>query len=114
VEGSRRRQFGDPDAPPRPVGDVLDRFLAAEGLGDLRTLTTVRERWVELVGEGVARHCTPRALRGGVLVVEVDHGGWATEIRFQEGRILELLKSQLGPGVVGRLDARVSRGSGLE
>lgn len=110
MERGRRRPGPDPDAPPRAVGELLDRWLAAEGLTELKSFAAVRSGWSVLVGEEAARHSSPRALRDGVLVVEVEHGGWATELRFQEGRILEALKAQLGPGVVDRLDARVVPG----
>lgn len=111
VERGRRRPGPDPEGPPRPVGELLDRWLAAEGLTELKSLAAVRSRWSELVGEDASRHSSPRALREGVLVVDVEHGGWASELRFQEGRILEALKAQLGAGVVRRLDARVAPGT---
>jgi predicted nucleic acid-binding Zn ribbon protein len=111
VEGRRGRPGQDPQAPPRRVGDVVDRWLAAEGLTELKSLAAIRGRWSELAGEDVALHSSPRAIHDGVLVVEVDHSGWGTELRFREGRILELLKSQLGAGVVRRLDARVTPGT---
>lgn len=110
MERGRRRPGPGPDVPPRAVGEVLDRWLAAEGLIELKSLAAVRSSWSELVGEEAARHSSPRALREGILVVDVEHGGWASELRFQEGRILEALKAQLGTGVVRRLDARVSPG----
>lgn len=109
MERRRPRGFQDPQAAPRPVSDVLDHWLAAHGLAELRTLSTIRERWGELVGADIARHSTPRSLRGGVLVVGVDHGGWATELRFQEHRIVGLLDECVGQGFVQRIDPRVDR-----
>lgn len=93
---------------------MLDSWLAAEGLTDLRALTGVRACWREVVGNDVARHATPRSFHAGVLVVAVDHSSWATELRFLEGRIREGLASQLGAGVVTRLEARVDAAFGVE
>lgn len=88
--------------------------MATQGLTELRALATIRSQWSEMVGDDIARHATPRVLQEGVLSVTVDHGGWATELKFQEGRILRLIEAQLGTGVVGRLNARVDLASGLE
>jgi predicted nucleic acid-binding Zn ribbon protein len=112
MEPRRRRALRDGDQGPRPVGDALNRWLAAEGLSELRVLNLVRSTWTETVGTDVARHTSPKALRDGVLVVSVDHNGWATELRFQERRVLKLLVEKLGEGVVNRLEARVD-GSAL-
>ena len=112
MEPRRRPPLSEGEPAPRPVGDVLERWLAAEGLVELRVLGTVRSTWEETVGTDVARHTSPRALRDGVLVVSVDHNGWATELRFQERRVLKLLDKRLGEGVVKRLEARVD-GSAL-
>jgi predicted nucleic acid-binding Zn ribbon protein len=112
MEPRRRRARSGGDPAPQPVGDVLDRWLAAQGLTELRVLTSVRGTWAETVGPDVARHTSPRALRDGVLVVSVEHSGWATELRFQERRVVKLLDDQLGEGVVRRLEARVD-GSAL-
>jgi predicted nucleic acid-binding Zn ribbon protein len=114
MEPRRRRRSLHEDDSPRAVSDVLQGWLTAYGLSELRTLATIRSRWCDLVGEEVARHSTPRSLKEKRLVVTVDHGGWATELRFQEGRILRLLEAQLGAGIVDRLDARVDGSAGLE
>src|SRR5579864_5666964 len=112
MEPGRRRPQPSGERAPRPVGEVLDRWLAAEGFDELGALRKVRANWAETVGTDVARHMSPRALRDGVLVVSVDHNGWATELRFLERRVLKLLVELLGDGVVTRLEARVD-GSAL-
>ena len=107
MEPARRRPSRDDVAGPQPVADVLDRWLAVEGLSDLRALGKVRACWEDVVGPDVARHATPRSLRDGALLVAVDHRGWATELRFQEERIVEGLAARVGRSAVGRLDMRV-------
>jgi predicted nucleic acid-binding Zn ribbon protein len=114
VEPRRRRRSLDEDDSPQAVSDVLQGWLTAHGLTELRALGTIRNSWCDLVGEEIARHSIPRSLKDKRLVVTVDHGGWVTELRFQEGRILRLLEAQLGAGIVERLDARVDASPGLE
>ena len=114
MEPPRRRRFAGDEQAPRTMPEILDSWLAAEGLGELRWLTAIRSEWEELVGPEIARHASPRGLKDGVLVVAVDHGGWATELKFQERRLIKRLEEQFGRGVVSAVEARVLPSSGLE
>jgi predicted nucleic acid-binding Zn ribbon protein len=94
-------------APPS-IGAILDLYVTAEGLGELRAFERVVATWESVVGPDVARHVVPRTLKLGSLVVAVDHPSWATELRFIETEILRRLESQLGSVVVTSLRARVT------
>lgn len=94
---------------PRPVGASLDRLAAGLGGGAARatTLSTVFASWPDLVGEGVAAHSRPRALRDGRLAVTVDDPAWATQLRWLEADLLRRLVDVLGEGQVTAVDVRV-------
>jgi predicted nucleic acid-binding Zn ribbon protein len=99
-----------PEPPePRPLADSLDRVAASFG-GSTRasTLQKVFAAWPELVGDGVAAHCVPRALRDGHLVVAVDEPGWATQLRWLEADLVGRLGEVLGEGQVTRVDVVVT------
>jgi predicted nucleic acid-binding Zn ribbon protein len=104
---------GDEVMPAR-FANVLDRWLAVEGLNDLKELGKVRAAWPGLVGEDVARHTAPVSLQDGRLVVGVDHSAWATELRFLEKRIRRGIDAQFGEGVVTHLEVRVRHVDGVE
>jgi predicted nucleic acid-binding Zn ribbon protein len=103
----------DEVTPPR-LAQVVDDWLAVEGLTELKALGKVRQTWPEVVGEDIARHAAPVSLQEGRLVVAVDHSAWATELRFLEKRICRSVDAQLGEGVVTRLEVRVRRTDGVE
>jgi predicted nucleic acid-binding Zn ribbon protein len=109
VNGSRRG--GEPEGP-TPVGAALERVVAALGGPSVRGLTTLFDRWDEIVGERVATHARPHGLDDGVLVVAVDEPGWATQLRFLEGELLRRLEEALGPGVVRSLVVRTTGPTG--
>ena len=72
---------------PRPIGRSLERVVG--GLGSRSVMIDLHDRWSDVVGAAIAERCRPRRLVEGVLHVEVDHPGWATEIRYLERQIIE-------------------------
>jgi predicted nucleic acid-binding Zn ribbon protein len=97
------------DPEPHALHDSLDavvRGLRGPGAGAVKG---VFADWDEAVGARVAQHARPVALRDGVLVVEVDEPGWATQLRYLQAAVLERLAEVAGPGAVTSLEVRVRR-----
>lgn len=92
---------------PVPMTDSLDRVVRRLGGASVDATTGLFARWVELVGEGVARNSRPVSIRGNVLVVAVDDPAWATQLRFLERQLLDRLDAELGAGSVTSIDVRV-------
>jgi predicted nucleic acid-binding Zn ribbon protein len=74
-----------------------------------QSLGGVFGRWVEAVGEPVARHVRPVKLDGGRLVVEVDDPAWATQLRFLEATLRARVREVTGVEL-DSIEARVARG----
>ena len=77
---------------PRSVRDVLKRLVS--GLGDDGIMFLVYEHWEEAVGPTIADHCKPRRVIDNCLLVDVDHPGWATEIRYLEQELVAKLQDK--------------------
>lgn len=84
---------------PRSIGASIERVVG--GLGSRSVMIELHDRWSDVVGAGIAEHCRPRKLVDGTLHVEVDHPGWATEIRYLETQILKQTAE-----IVPQLDVR--------
>jgi len=85
----------------------LDRFMRHLGSPAVETVTSVFDRWSDLVGEQVAARARPVSLRDGVLVVAVEDPAWATQIRFLEAQVLAGIAAEFGPDEVVRIEVRV-------
>lgn len=85
----------------------LDRFMRHLGSPGVETVTSVFDRWSDLVGEQVAARARPVSLRDGVLVVGVEDPAWATQIRFLEAQVLAGIAAEFGPDEVVRIEVRV-------
>ena len=64
---------------------------------------TVFGQWKTVVGEQIAEHATPTALREGVLSVSAESTAWATQLRMVQAQLLAKIAAAVGDGVVTSL-----------
>ena len=48
-------------------------------------------RWDEAVGSNISKHSRAVSIRKGILLVEVDHPIWKTELHHRKAQILSIL-----------------------
>jgi predicted nucleic acid-binding Zn ribbon protein len=94
------------DRDPQLLENVLGRLVDDHGWElDLR-VHGVFGRWAELVGDEVARHCTPESFADGRLVVRTDSTAWATQLRLLSSQVVRRLNEELGHGTVTVIDVQ--------
>ncbi len=98
-----------PDRDPVPMADALGEIARRLDMAPAVTLAAVFGRWDEVVGPIVSAHCRPVGLRRGVLDVEVDEPGWATQLRHLDADLKRRLETHLGAGEVREIRLRVRR-----
>jgi predicted nucleic acid-binding Zn ribbon protein len=96
---------------PAPVDDVLaaviERHAGRSGLAGARLI----EEWATIGGEEWGAKARAVSVRDGVLVVEVQSGGDATMLRYDEGAIRSRIGARFGAELVTAIRVRVA-GSG--
>lgn len=85
---------------PEPLNAALERVTRKLSMADPSTLSMVFSKWESLVGADIAAHAKPRSLHGGVLVLEVDHPAWATQLRYMSFDIISSVNASTKPGLV--------------
>ena len=98
---------GRPAPDPDNVGAPLDRILRRMGAPSSRTVATVEERWIELVGESLAAHTRLLRVRDGVIVVAVDDPAWASELRWMGDTLAARAREVLGDASITGIEVRV-------
>ena len=83
------------DPGPRRIGDSIEQLRPGS-----TALSTLAERWSEVVGEALAAHVRPTKLAGGTLVIAVDDPAWATQLRFLETDLVARCNEALGTPTV--------------
>ncbi|HEY2723148.1 MAG TPA: DciA family protein [Pseudonocardiaceae bacterium] len=104
--GRRRRRWsgaGPDDRDPQPLGRLAGRLVADRGWAGRVSGGLVFGRWAQLVGDEVAEHARPVALREGELTVQASSTAWATQLRLLQRQLLGRISAGVGPGVVTRL-----------
>lgn len=104
--GGRRRSWssaGPDDRDPQPLGALTGKLAKGRGWSEKVAEGTVLGRWEHVVGEDIAAHATPIALRDGVLQVAAESTAWATQLRMLQAQILAKIAAAAGDGVVKSL-----------
>ena len=72
------------------LGDSIETYLAASGLGKQLANGPVYEAWSRVAGERMGRHARPVRFEGGTLQVEVDSAAHLHELEAFIGEDLRL------------------------
>ena len=94
---------------PVPVADSLTRVTRRWSMADPSALAAVFSHWESLVGAEISDHAKPQSLHGGVLVLEVDHPAWASQLRFMSDELAKTINSATEPGLVESVRVFVRR-----
>lgn len=79
------------------IGDVLGPLLKKLGLERKLREARIALKWKKIVGERVAAHSRPVAVRGRTLIVNVDSSVWLTELsRYFKEKILSKIHDEMG------------------
>lgn len=91
------------DRDPQSLGTLAGGIARARGWSGRVAEGTVFGRWAHVVGDDIASHAEPTALRDKVLHVAAESTAWATQLRLMQAQILAKITAAVGPGVVTSL-----------
>ncbi|MBF6213685.1 DUF721 family protein [Nocardia puris] len=91
------------DRDPQLLSQLASRIAKSRGWDGKVAEGTVFGRWAGVVGEDIAAHATPVALRDGVLTIAAESTAWATQLRMLQSQILAKINAAVGQGVVTQL-----------
>src|SRR6516162_2829587 len=90
------------------TGDVLPKLMRRLGLHERLQETEIIEAWAKIVGDFIAAHSTPVALRDGVLYVRVLQPALHYELEpVSKMDILRKLKQRFGSKTIRDLRFRI-------
>ncbi len=78
----------------------LKAVLRQIGTGQKGVHPEIWARWIDIVGNDVARRAIPVNLYRGILTVAVANSSWIQQLTYIKHEILERLSEEVGPEVV--------------
>lgn len=96
-------QFHTNGRDPLGLGKVVGRLIAERGWASPVAVGSVMAQWGVLVGPEISAHCTPESFSDTTLQVRCDSTAWATQLRLLSFSLLEKFRSDLGEGVVTKI-----------
>jgi predicted nucleic acid-binding Zn ribbon protein len=104
-DGGRRRWSGPgPDGrDPQPLGRIAREVADTRGWSPRVAEGAVFGQWAQVVGDQIAEHAQPTALRDGVLTISAESTAWATQLRMVQAQVLVKIAAEVGDGVVTSL-----------
>jgi predicted nucleic acid-binding Zn ribbon protein len=92
----------------KPISESLGKLMSSLGLGERLRENEVRRAWKDVVGDFLATHSEPQALRNGVLIVRVLQSTVYFELeRMWKREILAKLKQRFGARTVRDIKFRI-------
>ena len=101
--GATGRDRDPTSATRRRLGAATRDLARTRGWSPRVAEGTVFGQWQTVVGEQIAEHATPTALREGVLSVSAESTAWATQLRMVQSQLLAKIAAAVGDGVVTSL-----------
>jgi predicted nucleic acid-binding Zn ribbon protein len=100
---------------PKPIRSILENALKGLEIdGHVKTYS-IWGAWKEIVGESVALHARPHAIRNRILFVHVSHPTWVQQLQFLKSTLIDKINTFLGDPLVrdirfhlGKMDAETS------
>jgi len=93
---------------PVSMADTIEKFLAYLGAPPVRAITTLEEKWPEIVGPALAVPTRPIELVDGVLVIGCDDASWASQVRWMEAEIKERFSELFDDVEIRRIQPRIT------
>lgn len=97
----------DPNRNIHEASEHLDKLLAKMGVKGGLDEQRLRQAWVKVAGEFVAKHAEPESLKNGVLVLTVIQPSMRFHLEQMKGQLLKNFRAELGEGVVKQVRFKV-------
>jgi predicted nucleic acid-binding Zn ribbon protein len=85
---------------PQPIRFILEKTIQSLEIDVPLKTYSILGAWNEIVGESVAAHSQPRAIRNRILFIDVAHPTWMQQLQFFKPTLLEKINTFLGESLI--------------
>lgn len=80
---------------PESIKNIIQEFIADEGLEELVAIGTLRNNWEDIVGKQLAPEINIISLQNGTLWLKIINPNWKTEVFLRRENLLKKINSYL-------------------
>ncbi len=91
------------------VGNIIEQVVQRWRKQSGDVLDRVATEWAVIVGPAIAQNTRPFALKGSMLIVNVESPGWIHQLQYLKGEIVSKVNTELGAGIVDDIKFRIGR-----
>ena len=84
----------------KTIGEIVDQFLHEERLDTQLDECRASALWPQIVGQGINRYTSRRAVHDGVMTVWLTSAPLRAEMMLNRGRIVQIINEALGKQVI--------------
>lgn len=99
---------------PQPIRSILEQTLKGLELDVPIRTHSIWSVWSKIVGEPIALHTQPRAVRNRILFIEVSHSTWMQQLQFLKPTLLEKINQYLGQSLIEDIRFKIGKISPIE
>ncbi|OGQ14988.1 MAG: hypothetical protein A3B70_04270 [Deltaproteobacteria bacterium RIFCSPHIGHO2_02_FULL_40_11] len=81
---------------PVSIDSFLEQFLKQRGWDTKLQEYKIWTHWETIVGPQLAKKCSPKHLKNGLLTLEVSQSTWMTQLQFIKPQLIDKIKTSFG------------------
>ena len=85
---------------PKPIRSILESALRGLEIDAHLKSYSIWGAWKEIVGESVALHAQPHAIRNRILFIHVSHPTWVQQLQFLKSALIDKINTFLGEPLI--------------
>ncbi|MDY6795604.1 MAG: DUF721 domain-containing protein [Actinomycetota bacterium] len=92
------------------IAEILGKVLREEGASGMKELLTIKNRWVDMVGEPLASKTAPIRLDDKKLYIRSESHAWSQELHYEKERIKSVIEKETGVEIEDLVVRKVNLG----
>lgn len=93
---------------PEPIQKSLETFFSNLGAPPINVVSSLSDRWENIVGPALATATEPVSVRDGVLEISCHDPAYVAQINWMQTQIIEAYEAEFAPNKLSAVKTRLS------
>ncbi len=93
---------------PQPIQKSLERFFSNLGSPPIHVVSSLSDKWEDLVGPALAKVTEPVSVRDGVLTISCSDSAYVAQVQWMETQLIEAYEAEFAPNKIESIKTRLT------